>query len=550
MNFIGGKWIDGAYPRKMSRHIVLLSLILLSLFSGILVFLATSNGPWGYSDSVAYIVSARNLIKGFGLGVFTPSGRFVITYLHPPLFPLLLSGIGFLGMDLVDAARWCNLILCIATVFVTGYLYWRHSRYPELAALAGILTIIFPTTLMMFTSSMSEPLFLFLFSLSGLLLLEYFQNQVWKKLFLAALICGLLAVTRYVGIAVIISAVVCVFVFSTGTGVERLKRSVVFGLMAGIPLLIWLAVLKLSSGTGLGGRSIHVDGGQLVENAHAFSDIAGEILWGWIPFSRRVLFHLFYQMRDLSLVMAFLVVVVITWISWRRLIQSGQSQKSNSDILIAAFFGVVAVFYLVFFAATWLFTVPQTPINNRLLLPIYIGITLGLLGCWAVVQSAWFSLTNPHTRAIPWLLMVIALYWYYPQVVDVVTESYKNDTITSNRWRDSQIIRALKDIPVSRPIISNKSEAVLMWADRPAYDFWENLNLSSISQDSPYGSDDADTAQRAFRQGAILVVFNDFPNQIESIYGPRGKERLATIFNELTVVGRYPDGTIYLYSAE
>ena len=89
-----------------------------------------------------------------------------------------------------------------------------------------------------------------------------------------------------------------------------------------------------------------------------------------------------------------------------------------------------------------------------------------------------------------------------------------------------------------------------MWADRPAYDLMENLNPDFMKQNSSYGSDDTDAAQRVFRQGAVLVVFNDFPDQFESIYKRRGRERLATIFDGLTIIGQYPDGTIYMYPSK
>lgn len=536
--------------KKTQKYTVIFSFLLLfSILSGVIVFMATTNGPLGYSDSVAYLVSARNLIKGYGLGMFMPSGRFVITYLHPPLYSLLLSGIGLLGVDLVDAARWCNIVLSALTVFTTGYLFLRHSQIPELAIVSGLLTFLFPGILTMFTSAMSETLFLFLLSLSCLLLLNYLQKQTTTSLITAAIFCGLLPVTRYVGASIIISAMICVYLFSAGRWKERLKRSIGFGLLSVLPLVIWFAALSAGPGRVLGGRSIQIDGKQLMAGIFAYWNAVVEILWSWIPFSKRSLFQFLHPVRGIMMAATFLVVSAVTWMAGGGFAGQGGESK-RSDIQISVFYVIATSSYFFVFMASWLFTVPQTPINDRLLMPLYFTVLLGLLGCMAVWQGAVGVRTRLLLRIVPWLFVMLMTYWYFPQVIDVINQSYKNDTALAYRWRDSQVIRGLKALPSGQIIISNKSETVILWADRPAYDLMEYLPAGFVRQNSPYGSDDSDAAQKIFRQGAALVIFNDFMNQFESTYGSHGKERLSTIFDGLTVAGQYPDGTIYLYPAK
>jgi hypothetical protein len=534
-------------PDKTSkRTVVIFILLLLSMLSGVIVFLGTANGPLGYSDSVAYIVSARNLIKGIGLGMFMPSGRFVATYLHPPLYPLLLSTAGIWGIDLVVAARWWGIVMSAATVFTTGSIFFRYSRHAENAILAGSLVMIFPTILTMFMSAMSESLFLFLLSLSCLLLVRYLQDQTKTNFIVTALICGLLPITRYVGFAVFIPAVLCIFLFSSGLWQERLKRLIAFGSLASAPLILWLLVLYFGSNRAFGGRSIQIDGEYLLAGLQTYRETAVGILWSWIPFSQKAVFQVFHPMRGVILLAVFLALSVITWILVRRSVTKDGDVRSDADIQLGVFFGAAVASYYIVFMATWLFTVPQTPINDRLLLPVYFFAVLALLSGWAVWQKATFP-ANPWMRILPWLFALLMAYWYYPQVTDVIWESNENDTILAYRWRDAEVIRALKALPAGQGIVSNKSETVILWADRPAYDLMENLHPGFIKQDSPYGSDDTDPAQRAFRQGAALVLFSDFTNQFESTYGERGKGRLETIIAGLAVAGRYPEGVIYLY---
>lgn len=535
--------------KKTLFRIAIILLLLLSILSGVIVFFATTNGPWGYSDSVAYIVSARNLIKGLGFGMFTPTGRFVITYLHPPLYPIVLSGIGVWGVDLVDAARWCNIVLCIITVFMTGFVFLRFSHNPTTAILASMLIVSFPTILSMFTSSMSEPLFLCLFSVNNFLLLNYLRKQTMVDFFLAAFFCGLLPVTRYAGVAIVFSAIICVFLFSTGSWRERSKRSFIFGFSASIPLIIWFTVLYFGpSNALLGGRNIQINGEQLVASFSSYREAVMEILWNWIPFSQRSVFLVLDPARDIMLIVAFFIISAVTWVAGLRLAKRNRDCKYNPDVQMSVFFGVVTVSYIVFFTITWLFTIPPTPINDRLLMPIYFGGLLGLLGCWAVWREAWWSSANSLIRVAPWLVAIVMIYWYYPQAVRVVIQSYENNTIIAYRWQDSQVIHALQNLPAGQPVISNNSAAVMMWADRPAYDLMDNLNPDFMKQNFPYGSDDTDAAQRIFREGAVLVVFNDFPYQLDVAYGRHGRERLATIFDGLTIVGQYSDGMIYISS--
>ncbi|MFT3895593.1 MAG: glycosyltransferase family 39 protein [Anaerolineales bacterium] len=534
--------------RSLKYKVIFSFLLLLSLLSGVIVFIATANGPLGYSDSVAYIVSARNLIKGVGLGMFTPSGRFVVTYLHPPLYPLLLSGFGILGVDLVNAVRWCNFVLTVLTVFSTGTIFIRYSRHPELSLVASGLMLAFPTILTMFMSAMSELLFLFLLSLSCLLLLRYFRAETKSRFILAAFVCGLLPVTRYVGIAVIIPAVVCILLFSSGVWQKRAQKAIGFGLISGIPLSIWLFILSLGSNRAFGGRSLQIDAEYLTKGFQTYRETVTDILWSWIPFSQRTMFQFLHPIRGLAMTIVFIIIVILIWRASHRLIRDDNNETFRSDMGLNIFWGIAFVSYFFVFMATWLFTVPQTPINERLLMPLYFTGIVWLLSSWEIWLHAWLSKVNGIVQIVPWLFAALLISWYVPQIDDVIQQTHKNDTVLSARWQNSQFIQAVEALPSGQAIVSNKSEIIAMWADRPAYDLMENLQLGFIKNSSPYGSDNTDSAQVAFRQGAALVVFNDFKDQFESTYGNRGKERLPTLFQGLTVVGEYPDGVIYLYS--
>ena len=155
-------------------RIVLVIVGVLSILGGAAAVYSTAKGPWGYSDSVAYIVSARNLLKGIGLGYYYHSGRFYALTQYPPFYPLVLAGIGLFRVDLVAATRGLSIILFAATLISAGWVFIRSSSSPASAILACMLIGIFPTTLTLFSSSMSEPLFVFLFLLCGFSLVDIY----------------------------------------------------------------------------------------------------------------------------------------------------------------------------------------------------------------------------------------------------------------------------------------------------------------------------------------------------------------------------------------
>ena len=102
--------------------------LILGVLGGYAVFYGTQWGPWAYSDSTAYIDAARNLIGGVGFGHLTPSGRFEYVGGHPPLYQLTLAMAGAIGFDIIDAARWINIMLFGLLILIVGLSIYRISR--------------------------------------------------------------------------------------------------------------------------------------------------------------------------------------------------------------------------------------------------------------------------------------------------------------------------------------------------------------------------------------------------------------------------------------
>ncbi len=539
-----------------SRRIILVLAGILGLLGGMAVIYATSNGPWGYSDSVVYLVSARNLLRGLGLGYFFPSGKFYIVTTSPPLYPLVLAGIGLLRVDLIDAARWLNIFLFVATIYSSAAVFIAFGSSAGLAILASLLVGIFPVMLMMFSSSMSEPVFIFLFIWSGFCLLWYLKYENPRWFILSALFAGLLPITRYIGIAVTLTAVVCIFLFSSRPWKVRLKKTILYGLLAGLPIFLWIAFVYFGVDRSVAGRGLQINGAALPVLFKDFRALFLDTVWKWIPF-RKYPSDLPYWLRYVIIGVTVVAVTVVTWLARRRVHKNSLPLKPGSEFQLFTFFGLTTVAFVIVLALTYIFLLPTPDVDDRILLPLYAGTVLCLLGAFACWQRAWFHNGRAFTyhygkgwlRVLPCLIAMLFIYWYYPQAVSTLELYHTGEGITAFYWRNSETMRAVRDLPDGLPIVSNNAAAILLWADRPAYELMEVLPPEFIEQSTPYGSDTSDRAQAAFRQqGAALVIFEDqFRSQLERAFGEKGLARLDTFFSGLVISGQYADGILYYY---
>ncbi|MGH2619655.1 MAG: hypothetical protein ACRDHG_03665, partial [Anaerolineales bacterium] len=165
----------------------------IGLSGSLLVAYATRWGPWAFSDGAGYLILARNLLRGRGLGLLRASGEFQPLSLHPPLFPIALAGFGLVAPDLIQVARWLNTALFGITIVLAGGLVYRAVGRWWLAALAGLTVLAAPLLIYLFSGAMSEPLF-FVLSLGILLALQEYTRAGERKLLVVAGIASGLAI--------------------------------------------------------------------------------------------------------------------------------------------------------------------------------------------------------------------------------------------------------------------------------------------------------------------------------------------------------------------
>lgn len=528
----------------VSRHFNLVMIILISILGGAVTVYSTANGPWGYSDPVEYISVARSLLAGRGPGHYQGNAIFDYITIHPPFYSLVLSAIGLLRIDLVVAARWLNVISFVLTIFITGWMFFRFSRVPAMGIITSALMCTFPSMVMMFSSSMSEPLFIFLIMLQGLCLLVYLEKKKSCLLVLTALVAGLASLTRSAGLAMLGAGAVSILLFSPGKKWQRLGTVFLYTGLGILPTVLWFVWGYISGEHSIAGRSVE---GWMVDKASLFQAFRGVFIdttWRWIPYT--VPLPIYYKARLLLLGISTIAVVGLSFLAWRWLRKNNVTAEQRNDAPIFVHFGLSALFYMAVLIATYLFTVPTIDINNRMLLPLYVSSVIALFGAFALWQTAWFKARLWWLKIFPWLIGFLCVCWYIPQAQELALHYHSGDGLTAYRWNHSGTINGVCSLPPDKPVISNDWELLLLWTDRPIYDLWLTFPTDS-PQEVRYGGNRADPVQKIFcEQGAALVIFNDFETEVRAQIGESYLVQLPTLLGELSVYGKYSDGTIYL----
>jgi 4-amino-4-deoxy-L-arabinose transferase-like glycosyltransferase len=514
---------------------------LLGIFGAWLIFYGTALSPWGGADSVEYLVSARNMLRGIGIGYFSANGMFHWISLHPPFYSIVLGAVSLLGTDLINAARWLNIVLFALIIGLTGMLFWRYSNSRALAVLASLLVMAFPQMLVMSSAAMSEPLFIFLCVLAGLLLIEYFRSGRLRFLLLAGLTAGLAAVARYIGIALIGAGTVSVFLFCRGKWPGRIKQAGVYFGLACLPLAAWFGWSYFGANHSMAGRSsLGLSG--ILTRLQPFRLAMVRTLWGWMPLQDR-LAHVPYRGQLTFLALVLLIVAALTVLACRRI---GHSLEPHGDWYILGVFGLFSLAYTGFLAFTTAFTSLPPDINDRMLLPMYVSNVMALLAAFSLWGQGWLTGRRAWLKILAWLAAGLFLFQYIPLSMAFLSSQHVNRGLRA--WENNTIVQAVEQLPKNTPVISTRPNILLLWADRPAYPLMMNFFPAFLAQSGPYGSDLQDPIQVIFREdGAALVDFNDLSPQFLQKYGKNSAERLDLLIKGLVVYRQTPDATIYFY---
>ena len=420
-----------------------MALGILGLIGTIIILLLTI--PFGAGltpDSVAYISAARNLAEGNGF--LTYNGLHLV--IQPPLYSILLAVIK--KLTLVDpqiAAAYVNALLFGTIIYLSGLILLRYMKSFALIILGTVSVLISYALVQASFMALSELLFIFLV----LLFIYYFGKYQIKRdfvsLFLFSIPVSLACLTRYTGVIIILTGVLCIVFFTENQRKEKFRHSVIFLLITVLPITLWIIRNYFISGTltGLRAGSSYT----LFEN---------------ISFFYSTVLSWYFPLNLAGISFVFIFLIVSTWILF------GRTPANFSTGEVFKLIGPALIFIMCY---SWIIVVSSTTtaydkISDRLLSPIYIPILFALFFIGDRILL-WLR-KNIHQRSVALLFVTgIVILMFFPvkntiRIAEQFTE-LSGWGFNSYEWRENKTIEYLnqhKLFEKNYKFYSNEPEAV------------------------------------------------------------------------------------------
>jgi 4-amino-4-deoxy-L-arabinose transferase-like glycosyltransferase len=238
--------------RRLSWFVTIL--VLLCLAGIALELYAMRDGLAVRGDSVRYVMGARNLIAGLGFSRLSGGGEVFPETGFAPLLTFVLAAFGLLGADLYDASRLLNAVLFGGSLFMVGALIAMASRSKGIGLLGCLLVLSAPNVVEWHAYLMSEALFIFLTLLAIYALVVHVQSGRTELLFVAAFAAGAASLARYVGVSLAPAGALAIMLWGRGSLKERAGRAALFGTLAVLPFVLWMARNAMVGGEGVANR--------------------------------------------------------------------------------------------------------------------------------------------------------------------------------------------------------------------------------------------------------------------------------------------------------
>ena len=537
------------HRKKRSYWFTIGFILIISILGVLIILYCTRWGPWVTSDATMYIVSARNFLAGQGLGIYRPSGRFLPLSIIPPMFPLTLSAIGTLGIDLTIAAKWLNSILFGLTLLVTATSIYKLTRWTWFSITWSLFFLTQPELIEIFSGAISEPLFFFT-GFAGLFLLIYYMKLNRRiMLFGAAITTGVAFFTRYAGSAFLIAGALGLLLFQQGKIKKHITDMIYYSGIGSLPMISWLVWLY-SQPQMEPPRQFHFEIEEILSRLITLRLYIVDEVWNWIPYSTAIP-ALRYR-TELFIILLFLTILIILIFIGARNYKNVNNKKwfRHVGFLLTSQFAFVIAIYIAILAFTFSLASPWSQIHQqRLMIPVHI---VGIMMIFSALYFVSETIIPGHwLQLISVIVVIVIIATSIPRSVEKIERLHSEGAgFTSEYWHSSETIRKLNDLPSEILLISNEEEAIMFHTNRPAYDIPELRNKKPLDFHR-FGDDKDDNVQTIFReQGAALVLFDTAYGKFLAIYGEKTQQRMKAFTEDLYLYADYLDGAIYFYKSK
>jgi 4-amino-4-deoxy-L-arabinose transferase-like glycosyltransferase len=461
----------------------------------------------------------------------------------------MIAGLSKLGLPILTAARWLNIVLFGVFIFSTGFLISILSKSPWIAVPAVIVILVFPVILDLYSGIMTEPLFLAA-TVGGLLLIVLYLESLSRwQLIAAALLCGIATITRFIGAALLPVGVISVWVFTTPVWKRKLGDAVLFAGVFFVSILPWNIWYLF-----------HQDTSALLERprwSSAWDYLqpvrAGlvNVLWDWIPFHSVLPVQRYIWKVAVLGVMVSVFFVLTAWSLYRLNSKKPGQIFADRDLRIIGVMLLFVVSFLALFIFIYLFRNPPQDIDERTLLPLFPPLILASFALISLLSHISEKvLVQRGFMVLVGVLCLAGLFSYGITSKSLLTRYHTSGSgYTAQAWHSSALIEALQKMDPATILISNDTGAILFFTGRMGLEIKELHAPEPLTAFSRFGDDPSDETQGIFRdQGAALVLFQPaFYWEMQNLYQDETDARLERFTEGLIVYGEYPDGAIYFY---
>ena len=522
-----------AKPRPFHEKDFLLSLTLVSVaFLGATHVLIRSfnQGP-NFDrelDSLIYISVADSLVAGDGITTFSEHS----SALWPPFYSITIALIGLLGMDSLYAGLLVNAVAFGLVILWTG-IWLRQYFGSQLLALSAAIIVMASYSLTWLSSNvLSEPLFICLTLLALAPLGRFIESEddqqsaiVWSAVFAA-----LAAITRYMGITVIMTAVILILISTRLPLSRRLKYTALYCGISVAPLTLWMIRNWLIIGYPIGNRS--ASSSRVITSADILSQI-GDVFDLWL-FSRE-------PPGWLGLLLVAIVGFMAIGMTRMGVIRV---VRSFGSVLPFALFIVVylLVFVIIFPYASW------SNVHDRYISPIYVPI----IGMSAVLYYRIYkSIVWDKWVVAKWIFSLVIGIGWFEGFIRTARLSFNETGVRVEQQilsvdgynRNSEMIDYLIRNPIDGKVYSN--EAIALFGMAVIYDVDELRRVYFIPED---------TEPRGCLSWIQKVGESDERPHLVYFFEEVGSKscdpvELETQSDDLELVTRTSDGVVYKVTA-
>jgi 4-amino-4-deoxy-L-arabinose transferase-like glycosyltransferase len=504
-------------PRLRFPILVSVAFILSLLF----ILWSTPLGVGVSPDSVVYIETARNILSGDGV---VYNGRPLTHY--PPTYPLILALGGLLSSDPVNGARLLHALLFGLNVLVIGLIAFWSTNKSVTASLTSVLFFLSSARMLdIYTWAWSEPAFILFSFLAFLLLALYISRSSKWLLFGASLFIAAALTTRYIAFTLFPPIVLTILLFGRKRFRDRISDCIILLAIGIIPLSVWLFRNTLLTNS-IADRTLAI---HPINFTHIRSLLTTTYDF-WIPISCSDCFVLSSILFPLAGGLAFVGYLFV--------VKNEHRGKSSINSVIQTLLVFFAISYVLFLFASITFVDAHTPLDSRIMSPVYIS------GVIFLISVIWSVSRYSRNVAILWGFIFFSLILigmnFRLTVLSAIHLRNQGKGYASITWRSSESIAFINGLPKDSIIYSNGPDVIHFLTQREAKFLPHEIDPATRAPNPDFGPK-IEAMRADLIQNNAMIIYLD--NITSRWYLPT-KEELENSYN-IPITLWLSDGAVY-----